>query len=40
MNIGKEYGSALSQAGREWRDTHVRVEGPAAWEMAQPVGIT
>lgn len=34
MNIGDEYGSPRPRAGETWRDTHVRVEGPAAWEMA------
>lgn len=37
MNIGEEYGSAfgiLSQPGKAWRDTHLRVAGPTAWEMA------
>ncbi|HEV8577639.1 MAG TPA: phospholipase D-like domain-containing protein [Thermoanaerobaculia bacterium] len=34
MNIGEEYGSPRSRPGQMWRDTHVRVEGPAAWEMA------
>jgi cardiolipin synthase len=37
MNIGEEYGSSTPSAGAEttaWRDTHARVEGPAAWEMA------
>lgn len=34
MNIGEEYGSPRSRPGEIWRDTHVRVEGPAAWEMA------
>jgi cardiolipin synthase len=40
MNIGEEYGSLVRRrhrAGRPldtWRDTHVRVAGPAAWEMA------
>ncbi|MFY9551289.1 MAG: phospholipase D-like domain-containing protein [Thermoanaerobaculia bacterium] len=41
MNIGEEYGSSLAPSGgssgsgdRVWRDTHARVEGPAAWEMA------
>jgi len=36
MNIGEEYGSSVgpSSHGRAWRDTHARVEGPAAWEMA------
>lgn len=46
MNIAEEYGSFPSLARAEperppepalrraWRDTHVRVEGPVAWEMA------
>ncbi|MES1245191.1 MAG: phospholipase D-like domain-containing protein [Acidobacteriota bacterium] len=34
MNIGEEYGSTSAALGETWRDTHVRVEGPAAWEMA------
>lgn len=34
MNIGEEYGSPRPRPGQTWRDTHVRVEGPAAWEMA------
>jgi cardiolipin synthase len=34
MNIGEEYGSPRTKAGQTWRDTHVRVEGPSAWEMA------
>jgi cardiolipin synthase len=34
MNIGEEYGSTSASLGETWRDTHVRVEGPAAWEMA------
>jgi cardiolipin synthase len=35
MNIADEYGSAHVAAGKgPWRDTHARVEGPAAWEMA------
>ena len=35
MNIADEYGSAHSALGKgPWRDTHARVEGPAAWEMA------
>jgi cardiolipin synthase A/B len=34
MNIGDEYGSSLLPSGHVWRDTHARVEGPAAWEMA------
>jgi cardiolipin synthase A/B len=34
MNIGDEYGSSLSAHGGPWRDTHVQVDGPAAWAMA------
>lgn len=46
MNIGEEYGSFPSLPRRDpgrppepairraWRDTHVQVEGPVAWEMA------
>jgi cardiolipin synthase A/B len=34
MNIGDEYGSGLSAHGGPWRDTHVRIDGPAAWAMA------
>lgn len=34
MNIGDEYGSALIPGDRVFRDTHARVEGPAAAEMA------
>ena len=34
MNIGDEYGSALLSRERVFRDTHARVEGPAAAEMA------
>ena len=34
MNIGDEYGSGLSARGGPWRDTHVKVDGPAAWAMA------
>ncbi len=34
MNIGEEYGSPNPRPGQLWRDTHVRVAGPAAWEMA------
>jgi cardiolipin synthase len=34
MNIGEEYGSPRPKPGQVWRDTHVRVEGPAAWEMS------
>ncbi len=34
MNIGDEYGSALIPKERVFRDTHARVEGAAAAEMA------
>jgi cardiolipin synthase A/B len=34
MNIGDEYGSSLSSHGGPWRDTHVQIDGPAAWAMA------
>ncbi len=36
MNVGEEYGSALhtTKPGTTWRDTHARLVGPAAWEMA------
>jgi cardiolipin synthase len=34
MNIGDEYGSSLLPSSRVFRDTHARVEGPAAVEMA------
>jgi cardiolipin synthase len=35
MNIGEEYGSPRTRrASRGFRDTHARVEGPAAWELA------
>jgi cardiolipin synthase len=34
MNIADEYGSGISRHGGPWRDTHVRVEGDAAWDLA------
>jgi cardiolipin synthase A/B len=43
MNIGEEYGSSAlpsrpvtttAPGSRAWRDSHARVEGTAAWEMA------
>jgi len=35
MNIADEYGSARpAKGGRTWRDSHLRVEGPVAREMA------
>ncbi len=33
MNIGDEYGSSRRSRSGPWRDTHMRVDGPAAWEM-------
>jgi cardiolipin synthase len=36
MNIADEYGASARSGSRggPWRDTHARVEGPTAWEMA------
>lgn len=34
MNISDEYGSSRSAHPDAWRDTHARVEGPTAWELA------
>ncbi len=34
MNIGNEYGSSLLPSEGVFRDTHARVEGQTAWEMA------
>ena len=37
MNIGDEYGSSWRDArpgARGWRDTHARLEGSVAWELA------
>ena len=34
MNIGDEYGSSLLPQEGLWRDTHARVEGSTAWELA------
>jgi cardiolipin synthase len=34
LNIAEEYGSPRRRPGEAWRDTHLRAEGPAAWEMA------
>jgi cardiolipin synthase len=41
MNIGEEYGSSVAPSamrpapdGTVWRDSHARVEGSAAWELA------
>ncbi len=35
MNIGNEYATSQDvPGGRVWRDSHVRLEGSSAWEMA------
>lgn len=34
MNIGDEYGSKPLRSQGPWRDSHVQIDGPAAWEMA------
>src|ERR1041385_6711073 len=34
MNVANEYGASRHRKTVSWRDTHVRIEGPAAWEMA------
>ena len=34
MNIGDEYGSSLKRHGGPWRDSHIRIEGPASWGIA------
>jgi cardiolipin synthase len=34
MNIGDEYGSSILPRESLWRDTHARVEGPPAGELA------
>lgn len=34
MNVANEYGSSRRRKDVAWRDTHVRVEGPTAWELA------
>ena len=34
MNVANEYGSSRHNKNASWRDTHVRIEGPTAWEMA------
>jgi cardiolipin synthase len=38
MNVANEYGFLRRKRGRSFRDTHIRVEGPAAWEMALVFG--
>lgn len=32
INIGDEY-APVEEGGEGWRDNHIRVEGPAAWEL-------
>lgn len=34
MNIADEYRQGARRGEPAWRDTHARVEGPAAWELA------
>jgi cardiolipin synthase len=34
MNVANEYGSSHRHQEVAWRDTHVRIEGPTAWELA------
>lgn len=34
MNVGNEYGSSRHAKAGLWRDTHARIEGPTAWELA------
>lgn len=34
MNVGNEYGSSRHAKDGLWRDTHARIEGLTAWEMA------
>jgi len=38
MNVANEYSSSRHNKNASWRDTHVRVEGPTAWEMALVFG--
>jgi cardiolipin synthase len=38
MNVANEYGLLRRKKGHPFRDTHIRVEGPAAWEMALVFG--
>jgi cardiolipin synthase A/B len=38
MNVANEYGSSRHNKQVSWRDTHMRVEGPTAWEMALVFG--
>jgi cardiolipin synthase len=34
MNVADDYGSSSGRGRSAWRDTHARLEGSAAWEMA------
>jgi cardiolipin synthase len=34
MNVANEYGSSRHSKDVSWRDTHMRIQGPTAWEMA------
>ena len=34
MNIGDEYLGLIRRSGR-WRDSHLRIEGPAVWQLQQ-----
>lgn len=38
MNVANEYGFLRHRRGRSFHDTHVRIEGPAAWEMTLVFG--
>lgn len=38
MNVGNEYGSSRRRKNASWRDTHMRVEGSTAWELALVFG--
>ena len=38
MNVANEYGLLRRHRGHPFRDTHIRVEGAAAWEMALVFG--
>lgn len=38
MNVANEYGSSRHNQAASWRDTHMRAEGPTAWEMALVFG--
>lgn len=38
MNVANEYGFLRRRRGRSFHDTHVRIEGPAAWEMTLVFG--